>query len=218
MNWLRYGPDAVLFRLTEDAGSDVRARMRAVSRDLAMDPPESMREFTPAFQQVLIEFKPDAPVEAIAVELERRFRSLAPLPPEETPEHVIPVVYDGIDLGELAERNGLTPEDVVAVHRGRIYEVAMLGFSPGFPYLAGLDPRLHAPRRASPRPVVPAGSVAIGGVHTGIYSIDSPGGWNLIGRTRLPMFERAEDGGLQFRLAVFDRVRFVPIANEENVE
>jgi KipI family sensor histidine kinase inhibitor len=94
----------------------------------------------------------------------------------------IPVVYDGADLARVAEFNGLQPGDVIRLHAGVAYPVAMVGFKPYFPYLIGLDPRLETPRLESPRTRVPAGSVAIGGAQTGIYPEESPGGWNLIGR------------------------------------
>ena len=104
----------------------------------------------------------------------------------------IPVCYGGDfgpDLEALAAHAGLAPAAVVALHTGAAYRVAMLGFMPGFPYLLGLDARLRMPRRASPRPRVPRGSVAIGGAQTGIYPRDLPGGWHLIGRTPLDVFD-----------------------------
>lgn len=94
----------------------------------------------------------------------------------------IPVVYDGADLPRVAELHGLVPEEVIRLHTGATYQVAMVGFKPFFPYLIGLDPLLETPRLASPRKRVAAGSVAIGGAQTGIYPEDSPGGWNIIGR------------------------------------
>jgi KipI family sensor histidine kinase inhibitor len=123
----------------------------------------------------------------------------------------VPVWYggaDGPDLEEVAVHARLTPAEVIALHAGTVYEVAMVGFSPGFPYLAGLPERLAMPRRASPRTHVPAGSVAIGGRQTGIYPLASPGGWRLIGRTRLALFTPSQDPPTL--LALGDRVRFVP--------
>jgi inhibitor of KinA len=102
---------------------------------------------------------------------------------EEIRTHDIPVVYDGEDLSGLAEGKGLTVGEVVRIHSGGIYTVAMIGFRPHFPYLLGMDARLETPRLESPRLRVPAGSVGIGGKQTGIYPDESPGGWNLIGRT-----------------------------------
>ena len=85
----------------------------------------------------------------------------------------------------------------------------MLGFAPGFPYLGGLNPRLHTPRLAAPRARVPAGAVAIGGEHTGIYSVESPGGWNIIGHTSVKLFDPTRKNEAMFRLRPGDRVKFV---------
>jgi UPF0271 protein len=115
-------------------------------------------------------------------------------------------VYDGPDLDEVAHRAGVTPEDVARRHAAATYEVAMIGFLPGFAYLSGLDPSLEMPRRASPRPRVPAGSIGIGGRWTGVYPFVTPGGWSLIGR----VVEGAMFGPEGARLALGDRVRFVP--------
>lgn len=129
----------------------------------------------------------------------------------------IPVRYggaDGVDLQAAADELGLSAEALIARHTAPLYTVAMLGFAPGFPYLLGLDPALQLPRLASPRTRVPAGSVGIGGAQTGIYPHESPGGWRLIGRTPLRLFdpERVEAPAL---LAPGDRVRFVAITGDE---
>ena len=119
----------------------------------------------------------------------------------------IAVRYDGPDLAEVATHCGLTPDEVVGRHTQAEYVVYFIGFQPGFAYLGGLDPALHTPRRAEPRVAVPAGSVGIGGAQTGIYPLATPGGWQLIGRTALPLFDpQAEPPTL---LAPGDRVRFV---------
>jgi KipI family sensor histidine kinase inhibitor len=93
------------------------------------------------------------------------------------------VRYDGPDLGRVALTHGITEREVAERHAAAEYQVAMIGFRPHFPYLLGLDPALVTPRLATPRLKVPAGSVAIGGQQTGIYPVESPGGWNIIGRT-----------------------------------
>ncbi len=103
--------------------------------------------------------------------------------PHEHPDVVIDVVYDGPDLAEVARLTGLTPEQVVAAHTGRPWRVGFAGFAPGFAYLVGGDERLQVPRRAEPRTRVPAGAVALAGEFSGIYPRESPGGWQLIGRT-----------------------------------
>ncbi|WP_457426208.1 5-oxoprolinase subunit PxpB [Roseateles sp. P5_E7] len=122
----------------------------------------------------------------------------------------IPVIYDGPDLGDVASHCGLSIDEVVHRHTAGDYVVYFIGFQPGFAYLGGLDEALHTPRRAEPRVAVPVGSVGIGGAQTGIYPLATPGGWQLIGRTSLALFDpQAEPPTL---LAPGDRVRFVAIA------
>jgi inhibitor of KinA len=128
----------------------------------------------------------------------------------------IPVCYDGefaIDLAEVASWCGLTPDEVTRRHSAEIYRVSCLGFSPGFPYLSGLPPELATPRRATPRQEILAGSVAIGGAQTGIYPRASPGGWNVIGRTPLVLFDVAREPPALLRAG--DPVRFRRIDRAE---
>lgn len=123
----------------------------------------------------------------------------------------IPVIYggeSGPDLSVVAEHAAMTPRQVVELHSSSDYVVFFIGFQPGFPYLGGLDPRLHIPRRAEPRVAVPAGSVGIGGSQTGVYPLASPGGWQLIGQTRTALFDPLQQPPTLLRPG--DRVRFVP--------
>ena len=124
-------------------------------------------------------------------------------------QHVIPVRYDGPDLDEVARRCGLAAQEVVERHANVDYRVELVGFVPGFGYLAPLDRALVLPRRDRPRRVVPAGSVAIAGAQTAVYPLATPGGWHLIGRTDVALFDasRAEPALLR----VGDVVRFVPV-------
>ena len=122
----------------------------------------------------------------------------------------IPVAYGGEhgpDLAEVAAHTGLAPEEVVRRHSAGDYVVYLLGFLPGFAFMGGLAPELATPRRASPRVAVPAGTVGIGGEQTGIYPLPSPGGWQLIGRTSLRLFD--PDAAEPTLLRPGDRVRFV---------
>lgn len=123
----------------------------------------------------------------------------------------IPVIYggeQGPDLNEVAQHSGLTPAQVVELHASVDYVVWFLGFQPGFPYLGGLPTQLAMPRRAEPRLQVPAGSVGIGGAQTGIYPLATPGGWQLIGQTTLPLFDPHKDEPVLLRPG--DTLRFVP--------
>jgi KipI family sensor histidine kinase inhibitor len=121
----------------------------------------------------------------------------------------LPVVYDGEDLDEVGRLTGLSREAVVARHTAPDYRVAFLGFTPGFPYLVGLDPALHVPRRATARTSVPAGSVGLAGDQTGVYPRATPGGWQLIGRTDAVLFDVRRDPPAL--LAPGDRLRFVAV-------
>jgi inhibitor of KinA len=124
----------------------------------------------------------------------------------------IPVCYDpefAFDLDEVARQAALSPNEVVDLHRNADYQVNCIGFTPGFPFLSGLPAKLATPRRGSPRKEIPAGSVAIGGKQTGVYPIKSPGGWNIIGRTPLELFDPTKNPPALLRAG--DRVRFSSI-------
>ncbi len=197
-----------MFDLGAEAGGDGR---RAVLRWLEEARPEDVVDFSAAFDRLLVEFAPGTAAERRAGELAALFAGLGPVPAEAADVREIPVRYDGMDLAEFAARLGLGVGEVIARHAAPIYEVALLGFSPGFPYLAGLDPALHVPRRAMPRARVPAGAVAVGGSHTGIYSVESPGGWHLLGTTPQRIFDPGREPERMFLLRPGDRVKFVPV-------
>lgn len=121
-------------------------------------------------------------------------------------DHLIPVHYDGMDLDSVAGATGLSVAQVIERHSRREYTVDLLGFVPGFAYLSELDASLQIPRRAEPRPRVPAGSVAIAGPQTAVYPLDTPGGWHIIGRTSTAMFDPAREPAALLRAG--DTVRF----------
>lgn len=126
--------------------------------------------------------------------------------------HDVPVCYDGTygpDLQAVADWSGCSPSEVVARHSATEYRVFMIGFLPGFAYLGTVDDRIAAPRRAAPRLKVPAGSVGIAGRQTGVYPLESPGGWQIVGRTPIGMFDPRRQPPV--RMQAGDRVRFVPI-------
>ena len=128
----------------------------------------------------------------------------------------IPTLYGGEhgpDLEFVAEQAGLSVEDAVGLHSGVDYLVYMMGFTPGFPYLGGLPERLATPRLTTPRTVIPAGSVGIAESQTGVYPLTSPGGWQLIGRTPLRLFDVERDP--PSLISAGDRVRFVPLGSED---
>jgi len=136
------------------------------------------------------------------------------LPP---PEVVyVPVLYGGEagpDLDHVAEHNGLAARDVISIHSSADCLIYMLGFTPGFCYLGGMDKRIATPRQETPRLKIPAGSVGIAGEQTGIYPMESPGGWQLIGRTPLRLFN--PDSKPEFLFSAGDYIRFYPVGRDE---
>lgn len=177
------------------------------------DVPPGVLNLHPAFASVLIDFDPRRHRHS---DLEALVRERLSAQPAETAVESrlveIPVCYggaDGPDLEEVARHTGLDPELVIQRHSAAEYRVYFLGFSPGFPYLGGMPAELATPRLPSPRKRVPAGSIAIGGLQTGVYPMESPGGWRLIGRTSLRLFDAAAEPPAL--LCLGDRVRFVPV-------
>ena len=136
--------------------------------------------------------------------------------PQESRLIEIPVLYGGEygpDLNEVANINGLTQAEVIAIHTSKEYLVHMLGFAPGFPFLGGMDKRIATPRRKTPRLEIMAGSVGIAGEQTGIYPLSTPGGWQIIGRTLTPLF--LPDQNPPTLLRAGDRIRFVAVKEDE---
>jgi len=164
----------------------------------------------PAYASVVVRFDP---LRLAPADAEREVMRLAMVPGGASIEGVreveIPTRYEGPDLLETAERSKLSVAELVALHSGRIYRAFFLGFLPGFAYCGVLDPRIVAPRLVRPRERVPAGSVAIADGQTSIYPFDSPGGWRLIGRTDVRVFDGAKEPPVLIRPG--DRVRFVAL-------
>lgn len=128
----------------------------------------------------------------------------------------IPVCYEdefALDLSRILQHTGLTSEQLTTMHSNGKYLVHMLGFMPGFLYLGGLDNRIHCPRKEIPATRIPAGSVGIGGQHTGIYPLSGPGGWNIIGRTPMKLFN--PESSTPFIASALDYIRFVPITKHQ---
>ncbi|QNK03595.1 5-oxoprolinase subunit PxpB [Dyella telluris] len=185
--------DAWLLRFGNSIDTAVNARVHAAAALIGSQLPDV--ECVPAYASLLLRFDPTAWLDDDAT-TGHRLREAIAAALKSTPastimprEVILPVCYDGADLHEVAALAHLSADEVVARHTGASYRVAMLGFAPGFPYLLGLDAALATPRRSQPRMSVPAGSVAIGGLQTGIYPQALPGGWQLIGRTPARLFD-----------------------------
>lgn len=213
------GDQALLLRWGDSADIALNRQVHALARTLRLAAPRWLIDCVPAYASLAVFFDatalpgndPIAAVREFLLAILEQPESLAD--PAESRLVEIAVCYGGDfgpDLDEVADNCGLTAAQLVEKHSQVEYLVAMLGFSPGFPYLLGLDPALASPRLATPRTRVPAGSVGIGGTQTGIYPNEGPGGWRLLGRTPQTLFDARRDASPTLLLPG-DRVRFVPI-------
>jgi inhibitor of KinA len=216
------GDSALLVRVMEEHERESERALNAVLtvlRQLEAALIPGVVELAPAYSTVGVFFDPALTgFDAVKTEIEQIWQSREPVKPRAGTTRTIevPVCYEdefAPDLREVAWHAGLSQLEVVRRHSAATYRVNCVGFTPGFPYLSGLPPELTSPRRAAPRKEIPAGAVAIGGTQTGIYPRKSPGGWNIIGRTPLSLFEvKREPPSL---LQAGDRVRFRRISREE---
>jgi len=202
---------SLLFSFGDEISFDAHVAVARLTR--CMEGVRGILNLHPAYTSVLVDFDPclrsHAEVESLV--LERMAGDREQAPPE--PRHLeIPVRYGGEfgpDLADVARHTGLTEARVVELHTAAEYVVYFVGFSTCFPYLGGLPPELATPRLSAPRKHVPVGSVAIGGAQAGIYPLASPGGWRLIGRTDLQLFDLLATPPPLLRMG--DRVRFIPV-------
>lgn len=184
------GDACLIFVFGEEISTECSRRVLhayGALRESAIRQRLDLLDLVPTYCSLAVHVAPGTDLSRIASELGVFFAGLCDPGSEtsvQTCLHEIPTVYDGEDLGRVARLHSMDVQQVVALHSGRRYRVAMVGFRPHFPYLIGLPTELETPRLSSPRLRVPAGSIAIGGAQTGIYPEESPGGWNLIGRTQ----------------------------------
>ena len=207
------GDAAFTVEFGNEINIDINRKVYALEHTIQQAQIPSVMEMVPSYRSLLVRFDPYINSQ---LEMEELISNLLPslvVNDESLHREIeIPVHYggeDGPDLKFVADHNGLTPQEVIDIHSSHTYPVYMMGFTPGFPYLGGMDPRIATPRIKRPRLRVPAGSVGIAGEQTGIYSIQSPGGWRLIGRTDLQLYDPESE--TPFLLSPGDRVRFVPV-------
>lgn len=212
LRFLPQGDRALVVQFGERIAPEVFAEVQSLKLSLQGALPSGIIELVPTYRSLMIVYDPDR------VSYDQLKEEVIALWPQETIALdqgrivVIPTCYGGAfgpDLDELSELVGLSPQEVVAEHGARDYLIYMLGFTPGFPYLGGLSERIACPRLSSPRTLVPAGSVGIAEQQTGIYPLDTPGGWRLIGRSPLRIFDPAAEQ--PFLLQAGDWLRFVSI-------
>jgi inhibitor of KinA len=215
--YLLAGDKALVVEFGNEISEATNSKVRNLYVALSKYKVAGIEEMTPTYRSLLIHYNP------LAIKLDTLQRKvkelLENLDKVEIPKPriiEIPTVYGGEygpDLSFVAEHNGITPEDVVSIHSSVDYLIYMLGFTPGFPYLGGMSEKIAAPRLSAPRTKIPAGSVGIAGKQTGIYPIESPGGWQLIGRTPLSLYSPKRQPPIVLQAG--DYVRFVPISADK---
>jgi KipI family sensor histidine kinase inhibitor len=186
------GDSAITVEFSRDIDDAANRRVLALDRILAREAIAGLTETVPTYRSLLVHYDP-VQIDFGALSEKLISLSQSPAPPlENTRRWRIPVVYGGehgIDLEEFAKTLKTTPDEIVARHAAGNYRVAMIGFSPGWSYLSGLDKFLHMPRRQDPRLLTPAGTISIGGVQTGVQCLAGPSGWHLLGRTAVRTYQ-----------------------------
>ncbi|EAX48248.1 Allophanate hydrolase subunit 1 [Thermosinus carboxydivorans Nor1] len=213
------GEQAIVVEFGQAIDPDINRRVHQLGRQLAGQKLPGIIEVVPTYRSLLIYFDPLIITRQTVAE-----QAMALLASGNTAEtgdskariiH-IPVCYGGEfgpDIGFVANHNGLTEAEVIEIHTSVPYLIYMLGFTPGFPYLGGMSPRIATPRLEKPRTRIPAGSVGIAGTQTGFYPIESPGGWQLIGRTPVKAFD--PQAATPFLFAAGDYLKFYAVSAEE---
>ncbi|WP_224997385.1 5-oxoprolinase subunit PxpB [Cesiribacter sp. SM1] len=218
------GDTAMVLQFGEQISPEVHLKIQAFAALLEKNTLAGIVEWVPAYTTLTIYYAPllignggsEDPYDVLyrhLASLAAKLENIAPMPGRLVE---IPVCYGGSfgpDLDIVAAHHNISPEEVIAIHSQQEYTVYMIGFAPGFPYLGGLSKKIACPRKAAPRSSVPAGSVGIAGLQTGIYPISTPGGWQLIGRTPITLFGYCKQP--PSLLQAGDRLRFMPVSAKD---
>lgn len=214
IKFLTAGDEAVVVEFGKTIDEAVNRRVRALAEALRSEPVEGVTDTIPTFRSLMVCFDPKRTGrEKVSAALRERCGRLSAAEGGGKTVIEIPVCYGarfGVDLKDVAEHTGLLYDEVIALHSGRDYRIYMLGFLPGFSYLGGMDERLVTPRLPNPRVKIPMGSVGIGGEQTGIYPLDSPGGWRLIGATPVRAYDVNREKPILYEAGEY--LRFVPVS------
>ena len=210
------GDAAVLVTLTKTIDLIANRKIHALTQKMEVNLLAGISEIVPAYGSILVHYDPMiVDFTTLSSWIRLYCKDTADMNLQSGRTIKIPVRYgheDGPDLNDVARYCQVSPAEVIRIHTRNIYQVFMMGFTPGFPYLGGMDLSIATPRLDTPRKLVPAGSVGIAGTQTGIYSVDSPGGWRIIGRTPVELFNLQAD--LPFLLRPGDLVQFFPISED----
>lgn len=217
---LRFSPlgdQAIVIEAGTEINEEAQQRVKAVSALLEASSLPWLVEIIPAFTTVTVFYNPLAALYGtVKEELEELVQQAAEELEAESRTVEIPVCYGGDfgpDLAFVAQHNGLTEEEVIRIHTSGTYSVSMIGFAPGFPFIGGMSEKIAAPRRDSPRLRIPERTVGIAGMQTGVYPIETPGGWQLIGRTPIRLFRPEQE--IPSLLRAGDTIVFRQISQDE---
>lgn len=215
------GDKALVVEFGNEITPEINIHIRSFAAILNDKRIPGVREVVPTYRSVLVCFDP---LEIDPEELEKRLvqllGNLGRLKPPKPFVTIIPVCYGGEygpDLSSVCKHTGLSEKELIRIHTGTDYLIYMLGFTPGFPYLGGMDRRIATPRLKTPRTKIPAGSVGIADKQTGIYPIDSPGGWQLIGRTPLKLYDPFRDPPVLLSAGNYVRFKAITPAEYEKI-
>ncbi|MDR0855550.1 MAG: 5-oxoprolinase subunit PxpB [Christensenellaceae bacterium] len=219
MEFLIAGDSGIVVEFGKIISEEINAKVKAAYELAKSGALKGITGLTPTYRSLLVSYNPiETSFDEIKAAFEKGLSVFSEAGGKNAASKLIhiPVCYGsefGEDMPNVIAHTGLTEKEIIEIHSGREYLIYMLGFLPGFPYLGGMDKRLITPRLKNPRTKIPAGSVGIGGEQTGIYPLASPGGWQLIGRTPLKVYDpnRAEP----FMYASGDRIKFEPITRTE---
>ena len=207
------GDCGIIVTIAEEISEKINREVIRFSQLITEQLIDGIKELIPTYQSLLIIYDPIKISYDILVLDFKRIESLVKNTGVEVSEIIhIPTLYGskyGLDLDYVAEYNHMTPKEVIALHSSKVYRVYMLGFTPGFPYLGGMNEKIATPRLEIPRKKIVAGAVGIAGKQTGIYPIESPGGWQIIGRTPIKLFDLASDS--VFIIKAGQYIKFEPI-------
>lgn len=216
---LNAGEQGLVVEFGDGIDPEINAKVQILATSLATESLPGILEIVPTYRSLLIYFDP---LVLSRLELSTRIAQLIENPSnklsdtKETRVVFIPVCYGdefGPDIQNVAQHNSLSVDEVIAIHTATPYLVYMLGFTPGFPYLGGLSPKIATPRLTTPRTKIPAGSVGIAGSQTGFYPIESPGGWQLIGRTPVKAFDPMANNPFLFKAG--DYLQFEAVTKDD---
>ncbi|MBB6453642.1 inhibitor of KinA [Salirhabdus euzebyi] len=215
------GDSAIIVHFDGDSSSEIHGKIVSLASMLQGSELDGFLEAVPSYTTLTIHYNPlligkDDPYEYVCRQVDLLIKKLPAHTDLAGRQVDIPVCYGGDfgpDLDYVASYHNLSVQEVIAIHMEPIYPVYFLGFSPGFPYLGGLLPKLETPRKETPRKTIPKGSVGIAGRQTGIYPLGSPGGWQIIGQTPLRLFSINQDSPALLQPG--DNIRFYPISRQQ---